>query len=229
MRRFVGVLLLFGITGMRSYRHAWSIKNAQFIVWLNELMTHNHFEAISAFFHLITPQEELTNAQNSLKSLLPLHKHMKAKSKELYQPLQKVSVDERMVKSKARRNFRQYMKNRPSKWGFKYCVISDPSAYLYDFNLYLGAALSDMSGHGVAYDVVIALLKSLHHQNIQLYCDKFYSSPYLFHHLLTFGVTATRTVRVNRRGVPEAVAQVKSLYYIRRRVLLCTPAGMKTR
>ena len=211
MRRFVGVLLLLGITGVRSYRHAWSIKNAQFIVRLNELMTRNRFEAISAFFHLVTPQEELTNAQNPLKKILPLHQHMKAKCKELYQPIQQVSIDERMVKSKARTKFRQYMKDKPSKWGFKYWVISDPSAYSYDFNLYLGAAQSDRSDHGVAYDVVTALLESLHHQNYQLYCDNFYSSPHLFQHLLTLGVTATGTVRVNRRGVPEAVAQVKSI------------------
>ena len=228
MRRFIGVLLLLGITGVGSYRHAWSIKNAQFIVRLNELMSRNRFEAISAFFHVVTPQEELANAQNPLKKILPLHQHMKAKCKELYQPLQQVSIDERMVKSKARTKFRQYMKDKPSKWGFKYWVISDPSAYTYDFNLYLGAAQSGRSEHGLAYDVVIALLESLHHQNYQLYCDNFYSSPFLFHYLLTIGVTATGTVRSNRRGVPQAVAQVKSIlqhrstprgkgYYIRER------------
>ena len=131
-------------------------------------MTRNRFEAISAFFHLVTPQEELTNAQNPLKKILPLHQHMKAKCKELYQPLQQVSIDERMVKGKARTKFRQYMKDKPSKWGFKYWVISDPSAYLYDYNPYpypLGAAQSDRSDHGVAHDVVTTLLESLYHQN----------------------------------------------------------------
>ena len=135
MRRFISVLLLLGITGVRSYRHAWSIKNAQFIVWLNELMSRNQFEAISAFFHVVTPQKELANAQNPLKKILPLHQHMKAKCKELYQPLQQVSINKRMVESKARTKFRQYMKDKPSKWGFKYWVISDPSAYTYDFQV----------------------------------------------------------------------------------------------
>ena len=78
-------------------------------------MTRNRFEAISAFFHLVTPQEELTNTQNPLKKILPLHQHMNAKCKELYQPLQQVSIDERMVKGKARTKFRQYMKDKPSK------------------------------------------------------------------------------------------------------------------
>ena len=90
---------------------------------------------------------------------------MKAKCKELHQQLQQVSIDERTVKSKARTKFRQYMKDKPSKWGFKYWVISDPSAYSYDYNPYLGAAQSDRSDHGVAHDVVTTLLESLHHQN----------------------------------------------------------------
>ena len=228
MRRFVCVLLLLGITGVRSYKHAWSTKNAQHIVRLNELMTRNRFEVISAFFHVVTPQEEQENADHPLKKILPLHEHMKLKCKEFYQPLQQISIDERMVKSKARTKFRQYMKDKPSKWGFKYWVISDPSGYTYDFNLYLGAARSDRSEHGLVHDVVLALLVSLHNQNYQLYCDNFYSSPFLFQHLLPLGITTTGTVRVNRRGVPQAVSQLKTIlqhrttprgkgYYIRER------------
>ena len=121
-----------------------------------------------------------------------------------------MSIDKRMVKSKARTKFRQYMKDEPAKWGFKYWVASDPSAYTYDFNLYLGAAQSDRSEHGLAYDVVTTLVATLHHQNYQLYCDNFYSSPALFSHLLTLGITATGTVRVNRRGIPHAVAELKN-------------------
>ena len=87
-----------------------------------------------------------------------------------------------------------------------YWVISDPSAYTCDFNLYLGAAQYGRSEQGLAYIVVIAL----------------------FQYLLTIGVTATGAVWSNRRGVPQAVAQVNSIlqhcstprgkgYYIRDR------------
>ena len=56
----------------------------------------------------------------------------------LYQPLQNVSVDERMVKSKARCHLVQYMKNKPVKWGFKYLVIADTTGYTANFDLYTG-------------------------------------------------------------------------------------------
>ena len=67
---------------------------------------------------------------------IPLQENMKAKCRAL----QQVYVDERMVKSKARTKFQQHMKDKPSKWQFKYWLISDPSMYSYDFNLYLGPA-----------------------------------------------------------------------------------------
>ena len=34
---------------------------------------------------------------------------------------------------------KQYMKNKPIKWGLKFCFrCGSKSAYLYDFNMYMG-------------------------------------------------------------------------------------------
>ena len=99
--RFITVLLLLGITEVRSYRKAWNTKNAQVILRLNELMSRNRFEAIGAFFHIVTPGEERANSRHPLRKILPLHELMKEKCRQFYQPLQQLSVDERMVRSKA--------------------------------------------------------------------------------------------------------------------------------
>ena len=171
--RFLCALLLLGITDVRSYKKAWNTKNAQFIVRLNELISRNCFEAISSFLHVVTPEEEEQHAQHPLRKILALHSHMKTTCKQLYQPLQQVSIDECIVKSKARTKFRQYMKDKPVKWGFKYWVLADPSGYTYDFDLYCGAAQSARSENGLAFDVVTSLVTPLHHQNYQLYCDNF--------------------------------------------------------
>ena len=59
MLQFITALLLLGITGVRSYnRKAWTTKRSQAVVRLNELMTQNRFEAMSSFFHMVTPEEE---------------------------------------------------------------------------------------------------------------------------------------------------------------------------
>ena len=53
-----------------------------------------------------------------LCKLLPLIKYVRARCLDLYQPVMELSVDERMVKSRACCHMVQYMKNKPTKFGF---------------------------------------------------------------------------------------------------------------
>ena len=147
MKRFGTVLLLLGITGVQSYTKAWNSRNTQCILRLNEHMTRNRFEAIASFFHIFTPEEENSFGDNPLRKILPL---------------QQLSCDERMVKSKARTRFRQYMKDKPSKWGFKYWVLYNPTAYTINFDLYCGAAQIERSEHGLGFETVTTVVENYH-------------------------------------------------------------------
>lgn len=97
-----------------------------------------------------------------------------------YQPLRELSVDERGVESKARSHFRQYVRNKPTKWGFKYWVLTDPTGYTLDFNLYCGvhrtAAISEQR---LSYDVVTNLMQMYQQQGCYLFMDSSYTSPAL--------------------------------------------------
>lgn len=74
----------------------------------------------------------------------------------LYQPLQQLSVDERIVKSNADA-LSPVQKEQANEGGdFKYWVVSDPTGYTLDFNICLGARTG--SGRGVAYDAVMQLV-----------------------------------------------------------------------
>ena len=99
-----------------------------------DLMSRNRFEVISCFFHAALPRGE--EDADPLKKIRAVYEKIRSKCAELYQPLWELSVDERMVKSKAGTTFRQYLRNKPSKWGFKFWVIADPSGYTLDFHLY---------------------------------------------------------------------------------------------
>ena len=87
---------------------------------LLELMSRNRFETISTFLHVVKPSEETTLADDPLKKVRPLYDDIKNKCLSYYQPLQEISVDERMVKSKARSKFKQYIRNKPTKWGLSF-------------------------------------------------------------------------------------------------------------
>ena len=98
------------------------------------------------------------NASDPLKKVRSLYNLIKTKALEHYQPLCELSVDERMVKSKARTHFRQYLPKKLIKSGFKYWVVADPTGYTLDFNLYCGRRrISPISENGLTYDVIMDL------------------------------------------------------------------------
>ena len=172
-------------------------------------MSRHRFEAMSSFFPVVTLKEEDMN-NHPLKKVLPLYALIKERSLEFFQPLRELSIDERMVRSKARTHFRQYIRNKPTKWGFKFWVLSDVTGYTVDFNLYCGRRdVIQRSENGLAYDVVLELMKPFYHQGYQLFVDNFYTSPKLFRYLKTVDVYATGTLRINRQGVPPAVTQLR--------------------
>ena len=72
------------------------------------------------------------------------------------------AVDEIMVPFKGKSLMRQYMPNKPHKWGFKIWGRSGVSGYLYDFDTYQGKT-NDIDTHnlGVSAGVVIKMASSL--------------------------------------------------------------------
>ena len=162
---YFGALILLGIHGVRNHKYAWSIKKAQHLVRLSELLTCERYEIIGTFLHLVTPDEEAGLSGNKLNMILPIHNHIKSRCAEWYQPSRSLSIDECMVKSKARTHFRQYIRNKLANWGFKYWVLADVTGYAIDFDLYLGKA-TQVSGNGLGFDVVM--------KPIQPYCHPGY-------------------------------------------------------
>lgn len=127
---FIGALILLGIHRVRNHRKAWSTARAQVLYCLCDL-TCQLFELTGTFIHVVAPAEEDPASGNPLRKLQPLIDHMKAKCFEFYQPRKEISIDQRMVKSKSRCHFRQYMRNKLTKWGFKLWVLADTYDWLH--------------------------------------------------------------------------------------------------
>ncbi len=171
-------------------------------------MTCYQYELIGTFLHLVTPNEEQQLSGNHFSKILPIYNHLKSRCFDLYQPDRQLSIDERMVKSKARTSFRQYIRNKPTKWGFKFWIIADTTGYTLDFDLYVGKAVT-ASDKGLSYDVVMKLIQPFAFQGYKLYFDNFYTSPTLLLDLLNYGFVATGTLNTYRKEVPEEVYVMK--------------------
>ncbi|XP_030592392.1 piggyBac transposable element-derived protein 4-like [Archocentrus centrarchus] len=187
----------------------WRKKTIFHVAFPATVMSRNRFTDITSNLHVSDPEEDTANEgrrgteeYDPLQELKPLLEMIRTRCKSVYHPKQHISVDERMVATKARIKVKQYMKDKPTKWGLKSFVLADVNGYTVDYKLYTGKNNAD-SGKGLSFDVVTELVKKDYlGSGYVVYCDNFYTSPQLFHHLSQQGFGACGTYRQGRVGVP---------------------------
>lgn len=159
------------------------------------VMSRCRFLAISWNLHLCNLEEDLQNSRkrgtpeyDKLFKIKPLYSDILTACMTYFQPARQVSVDERMVASKARVGFKQFMKDKlqtlcPCRLNLR--------VHLEHFFVYEGKS-SLVKGKGLSYDSVMHLLDTpLLGKGYQVYVDHFYTSPTLF-----FGLTGQKNISV---------------------------------
>ncbi len=210
MEKFVALLIYFSLVEVSSdTAKYWSTKSIYHGLWARKILPRHRYQAIASFLHVVDPANE--SPANKLRKVDELLASFKEKCKILYQPAQKLAVDERMVKSKHRSGIKQTMNNKPIKHGLKLWVLADSSnGYTADFNVYIGKdAAKHTSEHGLSYDVVMELMQPFLNQGYHLYLDNFYTSPQLVRDLFLQGTPCTGTVKVNRKDFPECLSNAE--------------------
>ena len=204
--KYIALLIYFSMVRVGGdVAKYWSTKSMYHGLWARKILSRGRYKALSAFLHVVDPGNE--SAGDKLRKVDDLLASFKSRCKLLYQPTQKLAVDERMVKSKHRSGIRQYMKDKPTKWGVKLWVLADSdNGYTVDFNVYVGKeATKGISENGLGYDVVMKLMESFLDQGYHLYLDNFYTSPKLLHDLFLHDTPATGTVKLKRKGFPACL------------------------
>ncbi|XP_055877291.1 piggyBac transposable element-derived protein 4-like [Biomphalaria glabrata] len=205
--RFCGLIMYAGIVQVPNIERFWSTKSLYNGLWARAFMSRDRFKAIMCFIKVSNPLTEDPN--DKLCKVRMLTTYIRMKCIKLYQPHQNVSIDERMVRNKGKYAFRQYIRDKPTKWGMKLWILADSlSGYTYDFDIYLGK--QDNGPFGLAYGVVMKLTKSISRQGYRLFFDNFYTSVQLLKDLWFIGIGACGTVLRTRKGFPNAIKDVKN-------------------
>ncbi|XDV17603.1 hypothetical protein PO909_023437 [Leuciscus waleckii] len=160
---------------------------------------------------VVNDSKKGTSDHDPLFRLKPLMTEIKAACKSFYQPNKNLVIDERMVATKAKTGMTQYIKDKPTKWGFKLFILADSSnGYTSSFTMYTGKAKFP-TGFGLSYDAVVGVLdKPYLGSGYHIYCDNFYTSPQLFRHLSSLHFRACGTYREGRKETPKSTVNALS-------------------
>ncbi|XP_031427813.1 uncharacterized protein LOC105902382 isoform X2 [Clupea harengus] len=208
--KYIGLIFYMGMIKLDHISDYWRRNTIFSILFPGEVMARNRHSTIAWNLHMSDPDEDKVNdanrgtsAHDRLFRLKPLMNSIQLACKAFYQPRRHISVDERMVASKGH-TMRQYMKDKPTKWGFKLFVLADScNGYTLEFSIYTGKNTIP-TGNGISYDSVMSLLDRKYlGSGYYVYMDNFYTSPKLFKDLLTSNFGACGTYRDSRKDFPR--------------------------
>ena len=121
---FLGKNILMGIHKLPSMKDYWSVEEGLGNILIQNTMTRSRFLEILQNLHFANNLQELppkeSESYDRAWKLRPLFEHLGHHFKQACQPESHQSVDEHMCKFKGKSMMRQYMKNKPIKWGFKF-------------------------------------------------------------------------------------------------------------
>ena len=177
IEQYLGILLLTGVFPYPQYRMYWS-KTTPFPKIANALQGGvNRFDQVKRFLHF-NDNSKMDSADSPQKDKLfklrPLIDALQNKCRSLEQE-EFNSIDEQMIPSKFRSPLKQYMPNKPHKWGYKVFSRCGASGIVYDFEVYTGKSTENPGNLGVTGDLIVRLCTHLpKNQNYKVFFDNFF-------------------------------------------------------
>ncbi|CAK1578837.1 unnamed protein product [Parnassius mnemosyne] len=205
LRKYFDILIFMSVYHYPSTRSYWSNKFS--FSPIKEAMPINKFEKMRKLLHFNNNDDHLPvdHVQHDrLHNLRPIITHLNEKFSSVTIE-QRLSIDEQMCATKVGHFLKQYLPNKPQKWGFKLFVLCNLSGFAYRFIIYSGKEANEGSSNsqnlGVVGQTVMNFLSVVPKQrNHIVYFDNYYTSLPLMCILAKQGIHSLGTIQRNRLG-----------------------------
>nr|XP_047128015.1 piggyBac transposable element-derived protein 4-like [Hydra vulgaris] len=203
IRRYIGVLIFMSVYRYPNIEDYWSEFGFGHIP---ESMPKNRFEQIKKYLSFNDESKRVKKGDIGYDPIFRIRK-VATHLLERFDSIPKnarLSIDEQMCSTKMVHHLRQYLPDKPHKWGVKLFVLCDSNGYSYRFEIYTAAKNDDIvlpftPNIGATGNVVIRLSQTIpNFVNHILYFDNFYTSLPVMVYLRARGIYALGTVRANR-------------------------------
>lgn len=207
--RFLAILLTAGALRVRNMNLLWSKKNPSVVKLpsVAHVMPEYRWKQIKRYFHLVDNTKLVPAGSEKYDPLVKVrlvYECLQERFRIHWKLGQFVSLDESMTAWKGRSRFKQYIRSKPIRWGFKFFCLADPiSGYFKEFILYTGKKTVEKK-YGLCTDAVLELVKksNLENSNVVIVADNYYTSPLLLALLASKGCGFIGTCQLTRKHVP---------------------------
>lgn len=144
-------------------------------------------------------------AQVKLAAIRLIFDKFVSNSANAFKPLDYLTIDEQLVAFRGKCPIRQYMPNKPSKFGIKiYALVSSSNFYTTNFEVYVGQQPEGpFRKSNKVNDLVCRLVEPEVGTNRNITADNFFSSIPLARTLLHKSLTFVATLKKSKPEIPE--------------------------
>ncbi|XP_055087231.1 piggyBac transposable element-derived protein 3-like [Periophthalmus magnuspinnatus] len=200
MEQFIGLHILMTVVRMPSYRLYW--QTATRYDPIATVMGRKRFDHLRTYIHMndnTNVKQKGEPGYDPLFKVRPVLEKVRANCLKV-EPEENHSIDEQMIPFKGKIGMKQYIKNKPKKWGIKVFTRAGVTGLVYDFEIYTGkGTVTNERGLGVAGEVVLRLVSEVPKGlNYKCYFDNWFTSPELIVELKKMGILTVATINRNR-------------------------------
>jgi len=198
VQNFLGLCLLGGSLKFSVVRDMFSDNPLYYHPIVRNIMSGRRFEKLLRFFSVEYAGDN--PLVDPMKKIYPVFDMLIQKFQSLYFPDENLSPDESLLLHRGRLSWRQYIKNKKAKYGYKFYELCTHDGYVLNINMYKGKNTTstviepNLEGLSKVDNIVINLMKPYLNKGHSLYMDNFYNSVTLSNLLLEKKTHSTGTL-----------------------------------